>query len=64
MFDFCRELNPPKLSMVSNKTTGPGAIKFNVLITGNVYVLNEEEVPSQTTLGSDVLTIGPEVSQR
>lgn len=50
--------------MVSNKTTGPGAIKFNVLITGNVYVLNEEEVPSQTTLGSDVLTIGPEVSQR
>ncbi|KAM3965119.1 sodium channel protein Nach [Aphomia sociella] len=56
-----RERKPPKLPMISNKTTGPGTIMFNVMVTANVYVLNEEEVPSLTTLGSDVLAIGPEV---
>ncbi|XP_063623985.1 pickpocket protein 28-like [Cydia splendana] len=50
--------------MISNRTTGPGAIKFNVMVSANVYVLNAEDVPSQTTLGSDVLTIAPEVSQK
>ncbi|XP_049873455.1 pickpocket protein 28-like [Pectinophora gossypiella] len=59
-----RDKNPPKYPMISNKTTGPGAIKFNVLVTANVYVLNEEEVPTLTTIGSDVLTVGPEVFHR
>ncbi|KAG7308674.1 hypothetical protein JYU34_005896 [Plutella xylostella] len=59
-----REINQIKLPMKSNQTTGPGAIKFDVLVTGNVYVLNEEEVPSLTTLGSDVLNVVPEVSHR
>lgn len=47
--------------MISNKTTGPGYIQFNVRIAANIYILNEEEVPSLTTIGSDVLTVGPEV---
>ncbi|KAL4713973.1 hypothetical protein ACJJTC_005604 [Scirpophaga incertulas] len=52
-----REKNPPKLPMISNRTTGPGAIRFHVLVPANVYVLNEEEVPSLTTLGSDILSV-------
>ncbi|XP_053609848.1 pickpocket protein 19-like [Plodia interpunctella] len=59
-----RDKHVPKLPMVSNKTTGPGAINFLVLVTANVYILNEEEVPSLTTLGSDVLTVGPEVTHK
>ncbi|KOB70022.1 Uncharacterized protein OBRU01_11299 [Operophtera brumata] len=50
-----REKYPPILPMISNRTTGPGFIKFNVMVTGNVYVLNEEDVPALTTIGSDVL---------
>lgn len=59
-----RDKNAPKLQMISNSTTGPGAIKFDVLLTSNVYVLNEEEVPALTTIGSDVLPVGPEVFHR
>ncbi|KAJ0176653.1 hypothetical protein K1T71_007832 [Dendrolimus kikuchii] len=59
-----RDKNAPKLPMISNSTTGPGVIKFDVLLTSNVYVLNEEEVPALTTIGSDVLQVGPEVFHR
>ncbi|KAL0883196.1 hypothetical protein ABMA27_016633 [Loxostege sticticalis] len=59
-----REKNPPKLPMISNRTTGPGMIKFDVMVTANIYVLNEEDVPSLTTMSSDVMSIGPEMSQR
>ncbi|GBP65403.1 Sodium channel protein Nach [Eumeta japonica] len=59
-----RERNPTKFPMISNRTAGPGAIKFNVLVPGNVYVLNEEDVPSVTTLGSDVLAVGSDVFHR
>lgn len=47
--------------MISNRTTGPGIIKFNVMVSSNVYVLNEEDVPALTTIGSDVLNVGPEI---
>lgn len=50
--------------MVSNRTTGPGVLRFNVLIPANVYVLNEEDVPALTTIGSDVLIVGPEMFHR
>lgn len=56
-----REKNPPTLPMISNRTTGPGVIKFNVMVSGNVYVLNEEDVPALTTIGSDVLNVAPEI---
>ncbi|XP_072949205.1 uncharacterized protein [Epargyreus clarus] len=59
-----RERNPPRIQMVSNRTLGPGMIKFSVLVPSKVYVLNEEDVPSLTTLGSDVITIEPQVSFR
>ncbi|XP_028042914.1 sodium channel protein Nach-like [Bombyx mandarina] len=59
-----RESNPPFLRMVSNRTTGPGVLRFNVLIPANVYVLNEEDVPALTTIGSDVLIVGPEMFHR
>lgn len=50
--------------MISNRTTGPGRIKFNAMVSANVYVLNEEEVPALTTIGSDVLNVGPEIHVR
>ncbi|CAH1638183.1 unnamed protein product [Spodoptera littoralis] len=56
-----REKNAPKLDMTSNRTTGPGAIRFDVMVTANIYILNEEEVPTLTTIGSDVLTVGQEI---
>lgn len=58
---FSREKNPPKLDMVSNRTTGPGVIRFDVMVSANVYILNEEEVPTLTTIGSDVLSVGQEI---
>lgn len=59
---FFREKNPARYPMISNRTTGPGGIKFNVKVSANVYVLNEEEVPALTTIGSDVLNVGPELN--
>ncbi|CAH0398373.1 unnamed protein product [Chilo suppressalis] len=50
--------------MISNRTTGPGTIKFDVLVTANIYVLNEEEIPSLTTMSSDILAVSPELYQR
>lgn len=47
--------------MTSNRTTGPGAIRFDVMVTANIYILNEEEVPTLTTIGSDVLIVGQEI---
>ncbi|XP_038210041.1 sodium channel protein Nach-like [Zerene cesonia] len=59
-----RERHPPRLELVSNRTTGPGAMMFNVLVPGRVFVLNEEEVPSITTPGSDIMNVGPEIYRK
>ncbi|XP_045483966.1 pickpocket protein 19-like [Pieris rapae] len=59
-----REKRPPKLELVNNRTTGPGAMTFNVHLPGKVYVLNEEEVPSITTPESDVINVTPEMYHR
>ncbi|KAG6443740.1 hypothetical protein O3G_MSEX003027 [Manduca sexta] len=59
-----REVNPPRFPMISNRTTGPGALSFKVMITGNVYIMNEEEVPALTTTGSDIMVVGPEIYHR
>ncbi|XP_075978138.1 sodium channel protein Nach-like [Anticarsia gemmatalis] len=56
-----RDKNPVKMDMISNRTTGPGVISFDVMVTANIYILNEEEVPTITTIGSDVLSVGQEV---
>lgn len=50
--------------MISNRTTGPGMITFDVMVTANIYILNAEEVPTITTIGSDVLTVGQEVNYK
>lgn len=52
-----REKNPEKYPMISNRTTGPGVIKFKAMVSANVYILNEEDVPALTTIGSDVLNV-------
>lgn len=34
--NVCRETNGPKLNMISNKYTGPGRLKMEVLTEANV----------------------------
>lgn len=50
--------------MISNKSTGPGMLSFDVGLPVKIYILNEEEVPSLTALGSDVIVINPEFNYR
>lgn len=50
--------------MISNRTTGPGMIKFDVSLPVKVFVLNEEEVPSLTSLGSDFISVTLEFNYR
>ncbi|XP_046965567.1 pickpocket protein 28-like [Vanessa cardui] len=54
----------PKLEMISNRTTGPGMIKFGAKLPVKVYVLNEEEVPSLTSHGSHVISVSLEFNYR
>ncbi|XP_045448255.1 sodium channel protein Nach-like [Melitaea cinxia] len=54
----------PNLEMISNRTTGPGMIKFDVSLPVKVFVLNEEEVPSLTSLGSDFISVTLEFNYR
>ncbi|XP_050682170.1 pickpocket protein 28 [Leptidea sinapis] len=39
-------------------------MRFDVLVPARVYVLNEEEVPSITTPGSDVIDVGPNIYRK
>ncbi|XP_050351156.1 sodium channel protein Nach [Nymphalis io] len=54
----------PKLEMISNRTTGPGMIKFDVSLPVKVFVLNEEEVPTLTSHESDVISVSLELNYR
>ncbi|XP_041979423.1 uncharacterized protein LOC121733272 [Aricia agestis] len=58
------EKDSPKLEMINNKKTGPGAIQFDVMVAAKIFILNEEEVPTFTTIGSDVIEVAPELSYR
>ncbi|XP_037031361.1 sodium channel protein Nach [Bradysia coprophila] len=52
----------PRFPMRSNKYTGPGSIKIQILIEANVYVIGEEDVPNLVTSKSDILAVGPYIS--
>ncbi|XP_055592167.1 sodium channel protein Nach isoform X2 [Uranotaenia lowii] len=49
--------NPPRLNMISNKYTGPGKLKVQVLTESYIYTLGEEDVPNLITPKSDVLLV-------
>lgn len=59
-----REKHKTKYEMISNKTTGPGKLKIDIMVPAKVYVSNEEEVPSLTLIGLDSITIDPKTSYR
>ncbi|CAG9815204.1 unnamed protein product [Phaedon cochleariae] len=52
---------PPKYKMVSNKNTGPGSLYMELKGFSNVYTFGAEEVPSLTSLASDILQIAPHI---
>ncbi|XP_069359551.1 uncharacterized protein [Maniola hyperantus] len=58
------EKNPPKYEMTSNRTSRLGMIRFHVTIPVKVFIINEEEVPSLTSLGSDVLPVTLDLNHR
>ncbi|KAJ3650977.1 hypothetical protein Zmor_017048 [Zophobas morio] len=49
------------LSMVSNIKKGPGSLYLEINGFANVYILGEQEVPSLTTLTTDVMQITPHI---
>ncbi|XP_018563917.1 sodium channel protein Nach-like [Anoplophora glabripennis] len=56
-----REKSRPFFKMVSNKNTGPGTLHLEIYGYANLYILGEQEVPSMTTLASEVLQILPHI---
>ncbi|XP_049825098.1 sodium channel protein Nach [Aethina tumida] len=47
--------------MVSNKRTGPGTLMLELNGYSNIYILGEQEVPSLTTLTTDILQVTPHI---
>ncbi|RZC35102.1 degenerin del-1 [Asbolus verrucosus] len=56
-----RDQKTPKLSMISNKNTGPGSLYMEINGFANVYILGEQDVPSLTTLTTDVIQVTPRI---
>lgn len=56
-----RDQNISFLEMVSNRTTGPGTFYIEIFGNANLYILGEQEVPSLTTLQTDVLQVTPHI---
>ncbi|KAI8125736.1 hypothetical protein FF38_07993 [Lucilia cuprina] len=54
--------NGPKLSMWSNRYTGPGALRMDIYTEAVVFILGEEEVPTLVTPKTDYLVVGPYIS--
>jgi amiloride-sensitive sodium channel len=50
-----------RLEMVSNIKTGPGSLRLEINGVANVYILGEQEVPSLTTLTTDVIQVTPRI---
>ncbi|EFA08448.1 sodium channel protein Nach [Tribolium castaneum] len=53
-----------RLKMVSNIKTGPGKLYLEINGFANVYILGEQEVPSMTTLTTDVIQVTPHIHYR
>ncbi|XP_055710278.1 sodium channel protein Nach [Phlebotomus papatasi] len=56
--------NPKKIKMpmISDKYTGPGKLKLEVLTEANIYILGEEDVPHLATPKSEILPVTPHIS--
>lgn len=51
-----------KLSMLSNRYTGLGQLRMEVLTEANVYTLGVEDVPNLVSPKSEYFTVGPYIS--
>ena len=49
------------LSTVSNIKKGPGSLYLGINGFANVYILGDQEVPSLTTLTTDVMQVTPHI---
>ncbi|KAK9892744.1 hypothetical protein WA026_021936 [Henosepilachna vigintioctopunctata] len=56
-----RNQRPPRYPMVSNKDTGPGSLYLEIRGIAKVYLLGKEEVPTLTTITTDVVPISPHI---
>ncbi|KAI4454863.1 amiloride-sensitive sodium channel-related [Holotrichia oblita] len=56
-----RDGKAPRLEMISNKDTGPGTLYFELFGNANVFIIGEQEVPSLTTLQTDILQVSPHI---
>ncbi|XP_034473687.1 sodium channel protein Nach [Drosophila innubila] len=52
----------PKVNMYSNRFTGPGSLKIELLTEATVFILGAEEVPTLVTPKTDFLVVGPYIS--
>ncbi|GLV38485.1 pickpocket 13 [Carabus blaptoides fortunei] len=53
--------NRKKYPMISNRRNGPGNFYIEVYGFVNIYILGEQEVPSLTTLQTDMLQVSPHI---
>ncbi|KAK9746739.1 Amiloride-sensitive sodium channel [Popillia japonica] len=56
-----RDAGAPRLEMISNKDTGPGTLYLELFGNANVFIIGEQEVPSLTTLQTDILQVTPHI---
>lgn len=47
--------------MISNQKTGAGSLYLEILEQANVHILDEQEIPSLSTLPTDYITVNPRV---
>lgn len=51
----------PYFPMISNRKLGPGTLFLKLIGNANIYILGEQEVPSLTTLATDILQVTPHI---
>ncbi|GAB0089204.1 sodium channel protein Nach [Sergentomyia squamirostris] len=51
-----------KMPMISDKYTGPGKLKIEILTDAFIYILGEEDVPHLVTSKSEMLAVTPRIS--
>ncbi|XP_065167008.1 sodium channel protein Nach [Atheta coriaria] len=52
---------PEFFDMISNRKVGVGTFYLEIKVFSNIYVLGEQEVPSLTTLQTEILQISPQI---
>lgn len=59
-----RPKNHTKLSMISNRLTGPGKLKFKVSTEAYMYTVGTDEVPNLVSSKTDILQIDQFISYK